>query len=211
MLPKHTLICPYEAIKNYLQKQQKTETLVQKELQQLHKENATLKREQEESKKHVNTIVNQLDLMFPGHFLLDADIPAEARNESMLSENQRLNSELETLSANIASLELKQNMALMTETFRLQEELQSLRAICHGLRMQMHYVMMDRRNNTSSASSNNTTTVSATSQNRNNENASAANKARNYLGKKLFKKKLLLYLYLLFFLSLESSRQDTKL
>ncbi|KAG2236319.1 hypothetical protein INT48_001383 [Thamnidium elegans] len=187
LLSEHTLTCPYEAITNYLQKQQKTETLVQKELRQLHKENATLKREQEESKKHVNTIVNQLDLMFPGHFLLDADIPVEARNESILSESQRLNSELETLSANIASLELKQNMALMTETFRLQEELQSLRAICHGLRMQMHYVMMDRRNNTSSTSSNNTATVSATNQNRNNENTNAANRARNYLGKDLKK------------------------
>lgn len=89
--------------------------------------------------------------MFPGHFLTDPDIPEEARNENMLSENQRMNNELETLSANLASLELKQNMALMTETFRLQEELQSLRAICHGLRMQMHYVLMDRRTSASSA------------------------------------------------------------
>ncbi|KAI8973276.1 hypothetical protein BDF20DRAFT_837235 [Mycotypha africana] len=65
---------------------------------------------------------------------------------ALAESQQRMNSELETLSANIASLELKQNMALMTETFRLQEELQSLRAVCHGLRMQMHYLMTDRRN-----------------------------------------------------------------
>ncbi|KAG1141455.1 hypothetical protein G6F36_015693 [Rhizopus arrhizus] len=68
--------------------------------------------------------------MFPTYFSPDLDmIPEEARSESVLAENQRVASELETLSANIASLELKQNMALMTETFRLQEELQGLRSV----------------------------------------------------------------------------------
>lgn len=210
LLESHVVICPYEAIKNFLQKQQASENSIKKELQQLHKENATLRREQEESKRHVNTIVNQLDLMFPGHFLMDVDIPAEARNESFLAESQRLNNELETLSANIASLELKQNMALMTETFRLQEELQSLRAICHGLRMQMHYLMMDRRTNTTSAgaSSNNTSTTSP-----NNDNTSAVNRVRNYLGKSFFFLFCFCW-FIIIFISLcfiESTRQETKL
>lgn len=150
-LDEHILYCPYESIKNYLYKQQQSEKSLRNELLQLHKENESLKRQNSETKQHVESITNQLDLMFPGHFLTDPDIPEEARNENMLSENQRMNNELETLSANLASLELKQNMALMTETFRLQEELQSLRAICHGLRMQMHYVLMDRRTSASSA------------------------------------------------------------
>lgn len=115
------------------------------ELQQLHKENESLKRQQLESRQHIETLTRQLDLMFPGHFMTDPDIPEDARNESVMSENQRINNELENLSANMASLELKQNMALMTETFRLHEEVQSLRAICNGLRMQIHYVLMDRK------------------------------------------------------------------
>lgn len=188
-MEEHVLYCPYESIKNYLYKQQQSEKSIKAEVQQLHKENETLKRQYTESQHHIESITHQLDLMFPGHFLSDADIPEEARNESMLSESQRMNNELETLSANLASLELKQNMALMTETFRLQEELQSLRAICHGLRMQMHYVMMERKttSNTSATvvGSNNNATGSASNTNRNDGSTSttALNKMRTRLGK----------------------------
>ncbi|KAG0202063.1 hypothetical protein BGX33_009925 [Mortierella sp. NVP41] len=66
--------------------------------------------------------------------------------ELLISENERIRSELETLTAGLASLELKQNMAIMTESMRLQEEVQSLRAVCHGLRMQMHYLMLEQQN-----------------------------------------------------------------
>ncbi|KAL0085236.1 hypothetical protein J3Q64DRAFT_1746171 [Phycomyces blakesleeanus] len=92
----------------------------------------------------------------------------------LLADSERLETELETLNANLISLELKQNMALMTETFRLQEEMQSLRAVCHGIRMQMHYVMMERResmmanasstvaNTNASANTSSSTTVAGT-------------------------------------------------
>ncbi|KAG0229852.1 hypothetical protein BGW42_001317 [Actinomortierella wolfii] len=63
----------------------------------------------------------------------------------LLSENERIRSEMETLTAALASMELKQNMAIMTESIRMQEEIQSLRAVCHGLRMQMHYVLLERQ------------------------------------------------------------------
>ncbi|KAI8646651.1 hypothetical protein BD408DRAFT_410036 [Parasitella parasitica] len=144
-LPAHLATCPFESIKNYLRIQKQSETMLLNELRHAHRENEALKRQQSESRQHIETLTHRLNVMFPGHFVTDPDIPEEALNESVLAENQRLNNELETLSANIASLELKQNMALMTETFRLQEEMQSLRGICHGLRMQMHYIMMDRK------------------------------------------------------------------
>ncbi|KAF9418001.1 hypothetical protein BGZ94_009811 [Podila epigama] len=67
-------------------------------------------------------------------------------HELLISENERIRSELETLTAGLASLELKQNMAIMSESMRMQEEVQSLRAVCHGLRMQMHYLLLDRQN-----------------------------------------------------------------
>jgi hypothetical protein len=67
--------------------------------------------------------------------------------ELLISENERIRSEIETLTAGLASLELKQNMAIMTESMRLQEEVQSLRAVCHGLRMQMHYLLLEQQNN----------------------------------------------------------------
>ncbi|ORZ16666.1 hypothetical protein BCR41DRAFT_322178 [Lobosporangium transversale] len=70
---------------------------------------------------------------------------AEA-HELLISENERIRSEIETLTAGLASLELKQNMAIMTESMRIQEEVQSLRAVCHGLRMQMHYLLLEQQN-----------------------------------------------------------------
>ncbi|KAF9974542.1 hypothetical protein BGZ73_002025 [Actinomortierella ambigua] len=65
--------------------------------------------------------------------------------DMLISENERIRSEMETLTAALASMELKQNMAIMTESIRMQEEIQSLRAVCHGLRMQMHYVLLERQ------------------------------------------------------------------
>lgn len=147
------------------------------EIQQLFKENETTKRHLTESQQHIESITHQLDLILPGHFLSDPDIPEEARSESMVS--QRVNNELETLSAKLASLELKQKMALMTETFRIQEELQSLRAICHGLRMQMHFVMIERKvsNTLAVGGSSNNSTASG------NGSSSTVNKMRTLLGK----------------------------
>ncbi|KAF9941431.1 hypothetical protein BGZ67_005013 [Mortierella alpina] len=67
-------------------------------------------------------------------------------HELLISENERIKSEIETLTAGLASLESKQNMAIMTESMRMQEEVQSLRAVCHGLRMQMHYLLLEQQN-----------------------------------------------------------------
>ncbi|KAI9478632.1 MAG: hypothetical protein EXX96DRAFT_483040 [Benjaminiella poitrasii] len=185
-LDNHLARCPYESIKHYLHKQQQTERSLRNELQQLHKENESFKRQQHETRQNIETLICQLDSMFPGHFRVDPDIPEEALNETVMSENQRMNNELETLSANIASLELKQNMALMTETFRLQEELQSLRAICHGLRMQMHYIMMERKATTTSANAASTSNNASANGNnpRGADTSAVLNRIQAWLGKR---------------------------
>ncbi|KAI8885947.1 hypothetical protein K501DRAFT_244889 [Backusella circina FSU 941] len=180
-LPEHLdMMCAYEPIKEYLELQKENEASLKKELKRVYKENEGLRRQQLDSKHQVEFITNQLDLMFPGHFITDPDIPEEARNESLLSENQRINNELETLTANLKSLELKQNMALMSETFRLQEELQSLRAICHGMRMQMHYLMMERRGATNPPGSNNASNPGG-SENNPNGGANSLDRMRTWL------------------------------
>ncbi|CAO3665549.1 unnamed protein product [Rhizopus microsporus] len=151
-LSDHLANCPYEALKGYLHQQQQTERSLREDILRLSKENQSLKCQQYEMQQRMDSVLDRLCTMFPNHFSPDLDmIPEEARNESVMVENQRVTTELETLSANLASLELKQNMALMTETFRLQEELQSIRAVCHGLRMQMHYLMMDRKSATATS------------------------------------------------------------
>lgn len=140
-----TKSCPYESIKHYLHQQQQKEIQLKDELRAVRKENESLKSYQHETKQQLDTTINQLSLLFPGHFALDPDLPLDTQQEVVLTETQRLQHDVEALSATMTSLELKQNMALMTETFRLQEELQSLRAVCHGMRMQMHYLMVERR------------------------------------------------------------------
>jgi FtsZ-binding cell division protein ZapB len=184
----HLKNCPYEPIKDYLHQQQQNERNLKEEILRLQKENQSLKRQQYESQQRTDSILERLGTMFPTYFSPDLDmIPEEARSESVLVENQRVASELETLSANIASLELKQNMALMTETFRLQEELQGLRSVCHGLRMQMHYLMMDRKMASTTSAA---TTANATngSQSENGTNPTGTmnsrNRMRTLLGKR---------------------------
>ncbi|KAF9202973.1 hypothetical protein BGZ49_006920, partial [Haplosporangium sp. Z 27] len=78
--------------------------------------------------------------------ILVNSVSAADTHEQLISENEHIRSEIETLTANLASLELKQNMAIMTESMRMQEEVQSLRAVCHGLRMQMHYLLLEQQN-----------------------------------------------------------------
>lgn len=200
-------------------KQQQSEKTLLNELQHVHQENKSLKRQQSESRQHIESLTHQLDMIFPGHFMTDPDIPEEARNESVMSENQRMNNELETLSANIASLELKQNMALMTETFRLQEELQSLRAICHGLRMQMHYIMMDRKTAATSNTSASSAAGGTGSNSRGGTDTSATNamnRMRTWLGMLYYEIEVLVSLLLILFYfhadpTSSGPRQETKL
>lgn len=163
------------------------------ELQSIRKENEQLKYEQSELRQQFQTLFDQLALLFPSHFTTERNLPEEARGvslspaESILSETQRLKGEVENLSASLASLELKQNVAMMSETFRLQEELQSLRAVCHGMRMQMHFIMMERRGatsmNASDATSSNSVVNNSADASPSPGSISALNRMRSWLGK----------------------------
>ncbi|KAI8063527.1 hypothetical protein BC940DRAFT_307428 [Gongronella butleri] len=151
-LQAHEDTCLYKKMEGFFSKQQRKDETMQDEIRQLRKENESLRRWQREMRHQVDRTVSQLGVLFPAHFALDPDLPLETQQQAVLSETERLQSDVDQLSSSLASLELKQNMALMTETFRLQEEMQSLRAVCHGMRMQMHYLMMDRRGSLGSSS-----------------------------------------------------------
>ena len=55
-----------------------------------------------------------------------------------------LRSSVVTLAAALDSENRRHDIALTTETLRVNEEVMALRAIVHGLRMQVHQIMMDR-------------------------------------------------------------------
>lgn len=61
-------------------------------------------------------------------------------HELILSDDDHMKNEIENLSFNLMDLD-----AIMTENMRMQEEIQSVKNICYGLRMQMHYLLMERR------------------------------------------------------------------
>ncbi|KAI7885810.1 hypothetical protein K492DRAFT_228836 [Lichtheimia hyalospora FSU 10163] len=147
---KHTNECAYEGIKDYLHQQQQRDQMLRDQIKAVSKENEMLKRQHDELSQQFHTLSDKLALMFPSHFIPDG--PTGGESPPPMTETQRLKNEIDTISTNLQNLELKQNMTLMTETFRLQEEMQSLRTICHGMRMQMHYLMMDRRGAATAAS-----------------------------------------------------------
>ncbi|KAI9007567.1 hypothetical protein CLU79DRAFT_778137 [Phycomyces nitens] len=145
----HINQCAYEPIKHFLIKQQRTERSLRQDVEQLQQENNRLKEQQEELREQVQITMDQLALLFPSHF------PSQGSSIGpVLTETERLETEIESLNANLVSLELKQNMALMTETFRLQEEMQSLRTVCYGIRMHIHYMMMERKGSAMPSTSN---------------------------------------------------------
>ncbi|ORX47484.1 hypothetical protein DM01DRAFT_1310390 [Hesseltinella vesiculosa] len=154
-LAAHKEACVYDKIQGFLRTQQLKDDTMQEEIRQLRKENESLRRWQHEMQHQHDRTLGQLGVLFPAHFALDPDLPLETQQQVVLSETERLQGDVDQLSASVASLELKQNMALMTETFRLQEEMQSLRAVCHGMRMQIHYLMMERRGSMAAASPSN--------------------------------------------------------
>ncbi|KAG0168395.1 hypothetical protein DFQ30_004822 [Apophysomyces sp. BC1015] len=216
-LDGHLEACQYEGIKHYLHQQRQQEHSLRDEMKRLHNENNLLRQQQEDVRLQVQSLSNQLSLMFPSHFS-NNDLPEDVlQHEPIQLETQQLKDEIDTLSANVASLELKQNVALMTETFRLQEEMQSLRAVCHGMRMQLHYVMMDRRGTMHGAGGSSSNTVNNAPPNPTSTNVSdppIVRGIRNWLGKFQLCTSLICRSSTYFVvLSVENanSRQDTKL
>lgn len=54
-----------------------------------------------------------------------------------------LQSSVNSLSTALTTLEARQQTNLMNETLRIQDDVQSVRAVIHGLRLQMHYLLME--------------------------------------------------------------------
>lgn len=78
---------------------------------------------------------------YPQHQTRVAPIDLTTSLEGCLNS---LRTSIVTISAGLDSLERRQDLALTTETLRMHEDVASLRAIVHGLRMQVHSIMMDR-------------------------------------------------------------------
>ncbi|RUS22583.1 hypothetical protein BC937DRAFT_88370, partial [Endogone sp. FLAS-F59071] len=169
----HIPTCPYEALKGFFALHRRQTDHLEYELRQLRDSQQDLADDVSDLRDRLGEVTDGLSEMFPSYFApthhapplsvvhRDSSDPSDpsylplsaaptlslplSPHELLLSDNERIRNEVETLTASLASLEVKQNVAIMTETLRMQEEMQSLRALCHGLRMQMHYLLMERR------------------------------------------------------------------
>ncbi|CAG8696930.1 13917_t:CDS:1, partial [Acaulospora colombiana] len=152
---KHILECPFESLKGFFKiHRQQMETLDQ-ENKQLRSSIKELKRTNLSLQTQISEISNLLNSEFPSYDLeskgsalrLEGETSIITAQELLLSDNAHFKSQIETLNADLADLELRQNVALMTESLRIQGEMQNLKNLWHSLRMQMHYLLLERREN----------------------------------------------------------------
>ncbi|KAG9305858.1 hypothetical protein G9A89_006269 [Geosiphon pyriformis] len=155
----HNPSCTYESLQKFFKIYQgRTDTLEHENLQ-LRSKVQELQGTIGYLQNQVSTLTNWLAVMFPSYFP-DSKTPVNINGELstipqdiLLSENEQIKNDLGNLNVKLADLELRQNVALMTESLRIQEEMQSLKALCHGMRMQIHYSLAERRGDESSINS----------------------------------------------------------
>lgn len=76
--------------------------------------------------------------------LLSSSVAPLNLNTSLMGSLSSLRSSLVTLASSFDSEVRRHDVALVAESSRFNEEVMALRAVVHGLRMQVHQIMMDR-------------------------------------------------------------------
>ncbi|CAG8574764.1 4941_t:CDS:2, partial [Dentiscutata heterogama] len=142
LLKVHIPSCPYEPLKDFFVIYRQRNEILEQDNKQLRITVQELNKTVTSLQSQLSSISDWLSSMFPSHFLNPEDSvmtsegppPLLTTHELLLSENEHFKNDIETL-----------NVALMTESLRTQEEIQNLKNICHSLRMQMYYLLMERR------------------------------------------------------------------
>ncbi|CAG8562795.1 hypothetical protein C2G38_2254644 [Gigaspora rosea] len=153
LLEVHIPSCPFEPLKDFFITYKQRNEILEQDNKQLRTTVQDLNKTVTSLQNQLSSISDWLASMFPSHFLnpdntittSERPPPLLTTHELLLSENEHFKNDIETLNVNLTDLELRQNVALMTESLRTQEEIQNLKNICHSLRMQMYYLLMERR------------------------------------------------------------------
>ncbi|TPX34340.1 hypothetical protein SmJEL517_g02949 [Synchytrium microbalum] len=138
---QHTLSCPYEAIKGFLVLQEQRNEELADENRDLKGQVALLRQELSELREAAVGPDHLQQALGPPPIL---DPPTLEHLNQIVAENEILRNDMEAMTQTIASVELNQNMALLSESNRLREEMQSVRAMCQAVQMQLVY-SLDRR------------------------------------------------------------------
>ncbi|KAJ3041487.1 hypothetical protein HDV00_009283 [Rhizophlyctis rosea] len=137
----HLLHCPFEALKDVVDAQENRFKEVEDKNQELERRLETLQAEMDNLKAIFSSIPHDW--------------------ERILANTLHYQTELNNINATIGALEVKQDMAVMTESARIRDELQSVRALCQGLQMQLVTYVLDKRKDLSSLASGSKSIASA--------------------------------------------------
>ncbi|RIA98559.1 hypothetical protein C1645_795773 [Glomus cerebriforme] len=142
-LSDHIVSCSYEPLKGFF-------SMYKQRNEALEQENQQLRTNIQELNNTVDLLENQVSAMsdwlsnFTDPKGLSSNSEGQHLNSSahdiLLSGNDHIKNEIENLNFSLVDID-----AIMTENMRMQEEIQSVKNICHGLRMQMHYLLMEKR------------------------------------------------------------------
>ncbi|CAG8499185.1 17974_t:CDS:2 [Funneliformis caledonium] len=146
-LSVHIGSCSYEPLKEFFKMYKQRNYALEQENQQLKTKFQDLRNTVDFLEGQVSAISDWLSTFIDPKGLVsnaEGEPSISTIHELLLSDNDRMKNEIENLSASLTDLELRQNVAIMTEGMRMQEEIHSIKNICHGLRMQMHYLLMER-------------------------------------------------------------------
>ncbi|KAL7269332.1 hypothetical protein RUND412_008013 [Rhizina undulata] len=129
-LSEHTTVCAFNLLRPVLQSHVNR-------LEALELENKTLRR--------------RLDILLPP---LPANNPnandssIEDQTIYLLTEQERLRTDMDRLSASMGEMKIEQSMQLMSESARIMEDLAAIRGAITGMRIQMHWLLTTRLHNT---------------------------------------------------------------
>jgi outer membrane murein-binding lipoprotein Lpp len=128
--PTHLETCAYEGIRSFIE-------LSTWRYDQLSHENAQLRSELAQLRDTLNAVrgdlVRDIAAIAPPIDLLP-------HIDRLTADNERVSSDVQSITADMASMDLRHNMAVMNESFRMREEMQALRQMCQVMQSQIMYL-----------------------------------------------------------------------
>ncbi|TPX53941.1 hypothetical protein PhCBS80983_g06106 [Powellomyces hirtus] len=151
---KHKAVCPFEAIKGFF-------VLNDQRMEAVAQENRDLRNQLAVLSAEIAALRECPPLPLEPVFVPPIVEETADRIGQLLVDTDHLRSELTHLNAGFLALEMRQDMALLSETARLREEMYSVRALCQAVQSQLLSFALDRRKESSSAPSTTTSVLSS--------------------------------------------------
>lgn len=129
-MESHLESCQFEAIRPFIE-------MTRWRLDQLEAENAGLRTDLAVTRDQLNAVradlTRDIATIAPPMDLLP-------HIDRLTGDTERLGADIQSVTAEVASMDLRHNMAVMNESFRMREELQGVRSMCQVMQSQILYL-----------------------------------------------------------------------